>query len=347
MDSSPNDVLMLNGVVEIVNALLEFKPVGELFHHHLQRWRKKYCLFEKQRVKVKAQLAEFWRDEPQTPDPYQAEYWPARRIYSPDRTKSELFPIPLKLDFKLRRYEGPIRRHSLRSLHKKQNFTLAESFILLAELHDAAYSQLRLGEEKEFMAGVAEATEMLAIGLSQAAVVNLKALFQRVLDRIEALADSRSRNKSEKTLQEIMLRCRETLADLVIRSRPNSVTPPDLESVQVAVEKLRSDVKASLMITESAAKHKVFIPSRKASRRKKPRGSKEKSDTLIQNVLKSGKSELIYKWVFANKDHLAELCGCSPGTVMKTEFWKQNRASEQKKWNRENGRGRPKRKSET
>ena len=60
---------MLNGVAEIVNALLEFKPVDELFHHHLQRWRKKYCLLEKQRVKVKAQLAEFWRDEPQTPDP--------------------------------------------------------------------------------------------------------------------------------------------------------------------------------------------------------------------------------------------------------------------------------------
>ena len=237
---------MLNGVAEIVNALLEFKPVDELFHHHLQRWRKKYCLLEKQRVKVKAQLAEFWRDEPQTPDPYQAEYWPARRIYSPDRTKSELFPIPPKLDFKLRRYEGPIRRHSLRSLHKKQNFTLAESFILLAELHDAAYSQLRLGEEKEFMAGVAEATEMLALGLSQAAVVNLKALFQRVLDQIEALADSRSRNKSGKTLQEIIVRSRETLADLVIRSRAHLGTQSDQKSVHDAIEASQSKLLAAI-----------------------------------------------------------------------------------------------------
>ncbi len=241
MDSSPTDVLMLNGVAEIVNALLEFKPVDELFHHHLQRWRKKYCLLEKQRVKVKAQLAEFWRDEPQTPDPYQAKYWPARRIYSPDRTKSGLFLIPPKLDFELRRYEGPIRRHSLRSLHKKQNFTLAESFILLAELHGAAYSQRQLGEEKEFMVGVAEATEILAIGLPQAAVVNLKALFQRVLDRIEALADSRSRNKSGKILQEIMIRSRQTLEDLVIRSRPNHDYKSEAKPVKPAAASSTSD----------------------------------------------------------------------------------------------------------
>ena len=225
MGSPHTDVLMLKGVAAIVRDLVEFAPVHELFQNHLQRWRKKYCLFEKQRVKVKAQLAEFWRDEPQSLDPYQEKYWPARRIYSPDRTKSELFPIPPKLDRRLLRYEGPIRHHSLRSLHEEQNLTVAESFILLAELYDAAYSKLQLGEEKEFMVGVAEAIEILAIGLPQAAVVNLKVLFQRVLDQIEALADSRSRNKSGKTLQEIMIRSRQTLEDLVIRSRPQQTAP--------------------------------------------------------------------------------------------------------------------------
>ena len=246
MGSPHTDVLMLKGVAAIVRDLVEFAPVHELFQNHLQRWRKKYCLFEKQRVKVKAQLAEFWRDEPQSLDPYQEKYWPARRIYSPDRTKSDLFPIPPKLDLRLRRYEGPIRHHSLRSLHEEQNLTVAESFILLAELYDAAYSQLQLGEEKEFMVGVAEATEILAIGLPQAAVVNLKTLFQRVLDQIEALADSRSRNKSGKTLQEIMIRSRETLADLVIRSRAHLGTESDQKSVHDAIEASQSKLLAAI-----------------------------------------------------------------------------------------------------
>jgi hypothetical protein len=83
------------------------------------------------------------------------------------------------------------------------------------------------------------------------------------------------------------------------------------------------------------------------TRRRKPRGSKAKSDELICEVLKSNDRELISKWVFANKKELAEFCGCSPGTVLKTEFWKKNRGSEQARWNRENGGRQPQRMSET
>jgi len=86
---------------------------------------------------------------------------------------------------------------------------------------------------------------------------------------------------------------------------------------------------------------------RPGTRRRKQRGSKAKSDELICEVLKSNNRELIYKWVFANKKELAKCCECSPGTVLKTEFWKKNRASEQARWNRENGGRQPQRKSET
>lgn len=219
MNSPPADLVMLSGVGPIIRDLIEFPPVLKLFQQYLQRWRKKNCLIKMQRKKVTAQLATLWRDEPPILNA-DNEQWPARRIYSPDRTKNALFPIPPKLDKKLAKYEGRIRKHSFRSLEKRQDLSMEESIILLAELHDAAYPQHQLGDWRDLIDGVAEATEVLSAGLSQAAVVNLAALVQRVLDHVEAVACSNSRNRLGKSLQEIILRSREKLADLVIRSRP-------------------------------------------------------------------------------------------------------------------------------
>jgi hypothetical protein len=111
---------------------------------------------------------------------------------------------------------------------------------------------------------------------------------------------------------------------------------------------LRLTLNWELKEAEAEASEQRTQPVRSpATKRTKPRGSKKKSDELICEVLNSGNSELIRKWVFANKFELAELCGSSPGTAMKTQFWKNNRASEKAKWSRENGGRRPQRKSET
>jgi hypothetical protein len=83
------------------------------------------------------------------------------------------------------------------------------------------------------------------------------------------------------------------------------------------------------------------------NKQSKSRGSKIEADRLIQKVLESGSAELIREWVFANKDELAKLCGCSRGTAMKTVFWTKNRASQQAKWNREHGGKQPSRRAST
>ena len=253
MDSPPPDEVLLKGVAAIVHALAEFAPVHEMFQTHLTRWRKRNCLIAVQRRKLETQLAKFWRKEPKAADPDEYKHWPARRIYSPDRTKSKLVPIPQKFNDKLQKYDDPSRYHLLRSLYNKQDFSPTESFILLAELHDAAYPTDQLGYAVDYIVDVAEATNLLDEGLSQIAVQNLATLVERVLDLIEARADSKSRNKTGKTLQQIIHRSREKRADLVIRSRPHFVTHTDRESGLDAAGKSQSDVKASLMIPEPAA----------------------------------------------------------------------------------------------
>lgn len=110
---------------------------------------------------------------------------------------------------------------------------------------------------------------------------------------------------------------------------------------------LRLTLNWELKEAEAEASEQRTQPVRSpATKRTKPRGSKKKSDELICKVLNSGNSELIHKWVFANKHELAELCGSSPGTAMKTQFWINNRASAQAKWTREHGAGAPRRRHE-
>jgi len=244
MGSPPTDVLLLNGVAALVRDLAKFAPVHELFQTHLKRWRKKNALIVAQRSKVEAQLAKFWRKEPKAADPDEDEHWPARRIYSPDRTKSKLVPIPPELNRKLEKYNDPSRYHLLRSLDNKQDLSPTESFILLAELHDAAYPKGQLGytQDQVHIVGLAEATKILAKGLSPVAVENLATLVERVLDQIEARPDFKSRNETGKTLQQIINRSRKKIADLVIHSRQHFVTHTDWESVQDEVSKLRSDL---------------------------------------------------------------------------------------------------------
>lgn len=258
MGSPATDKVLPKGVAAIVHDVAEFSPVDELFQTHLKRWRRKTALIVAQRRKAEAQLATLWRDEPQAPDPDKDEHWPARRIYSPDRSKSELFavppeldrklkkycdPIPKELDGKSKKYNDPSRYHLLRELDNKQDFSTTESFILLAELHDAAYPKDQLGyhEDQVHIVGLAEATKILDRGLSQVAVQNLATLVERVLDLIEARADSESTNKTGKTLQQIIQRSREKLADLVIRSRPQFVSHTDRESGLSAAGKSRSN----------------------------------------------------------------------------------------------------------
>ncbi len=268
MGSPPTDVLMLNGVAALVRDLAEFAPVHELFQTHLKRWRKKNALIVAQRRKAKAQLATLWRDEPHVPDPDKEEHWPARRIYSPDRTKSELFavppeldrklkkyndPNPKELDRKLKEYNDPSRYHLLRSLDDKQDFSTTESFVLLAELHDAAYQSSPIGYAIDHIVSVAEATNILKDGMSQVAVERLATLVEKSIDRIDSQADANAKNRSGETLQQTIKRSRKKLVDLVTLSRQHFVTHTDLESVQDAVERLQSDVKASLMIPEPAA----------------------------------------------------------------------------------------------
>ena len=260
MGSPPTDVLMLNGVAALVRDLAEFAPVHELFQTYLKRWRKKNALIVAQRRKAKAQLATLWRDEPHVPDPDKEEHWPARRIYSPDRTKSELFPVPpelnrklkkyndqnpKELDGKLKEYNDPSRYHLLRSLDDKQDFSTTESFILLAELHDAAYSKRQLGYAEDYIVDVAEATKVLNDGISQVAVERLATLVGRVLKQIAAQVDPNARNKVGETLQEIIDHSRKELARLVIRVDQHFGTHSDRESDKDEVSKLRSDLIAS------------------------------------------------------------------------------------------------------
>lgn len=354
MDSPPADNVFPKGVAAIVHDLVEFPPVQQLFQTHLELWQNDNAQFTEERRKVQAELATFWRDEPQAADSFRDEHWPARRIYSPDGSKSGLFPIPPELNDRLNKFNVGLsefndtsRYHLVRSLENKQDFSTTESFVMLAELHDAAYPRSPIGYPIDHIVSVAEAANLLNKGMSKVAAQNLAILVERVLDMIESGADIKARNEAGKTLQEIVFRCRETLANPDTRSRPNFAVPQLLESVQDAIAKLGSDNKATLERSKPAGEREIKSPPLIVSSRKKPRGSKAKADTLIQKVLSSGNSQLIREWVFANEDQLAELCGCSRGTIMKTEFWKKDRASAQQKWARESGGRHPKWKSET
>lgn len=236
MGSTPKDRVLLNGVAAIVHALAKFKPVQEMVHTHLTRWRKKNCLIAAQRRKAEIQLSEFWLEKPKAVDPDEYEHWPARTIFSPDRSEWKVVQIPLQLNYKLEKYGKPRRFHYLRLLDTKQDFSLTESFVLLAELHDAAYPKEPLGYAEDFVVDVAEAITLLAKGMSQVAVVSLETLVKRILDRIESRTDSNSRNEVGKSLQHTIECSREQLTDLVIRSRANFVRPLEPEFVQGAVK---------------------------------------------------------------------------------------------------------------
>jgi len=234
MSSPPADKVLPKGVAAIIHDLVEFSPVHDLFRTHLQLWRQENEQIVAHRRELESELATYWRDKPHAPDPDRDGHLPARRIYSPDRTKSGLFVIPTELDRELKQYFGdpiddqysnPIHYHLLRSLDDEQDFSTTESFVLLAELHDAAYQSSPIGYAIDHIASVAEAADILKQGMSQVAVQNLATLVQRVLDLIEAQADSKSKNRTGKTLQQIIQRSREKLADLVIRSRPQQAIP--------------------------------------------------------------------------------------------------------------------------
>jgi hypothetical protein len=244
MDSPPTDKLLPKGVAAIVHDLVEFSPVQELFQTHIQLWRENNALIADQRRKAEAELATFWRDEPHAPDPFKDEHWPARRIYSPDRSKSELFPIPPELNDKLNEYNDPSRYHLLCSLDNRQDFSTTESFIMLADLHDAAYQSSPIGYAIDHIVSVAEAADILKKGMSQVAAQNLATLAERVLDLIEARADSKSTNKTGKTLQQIIQRSRDKLAD--IGSLPHLGKRSDRRFVKGAIEASQSKLLAAI-----------------------------------------------------------------------------------------------------
>jgi hypothetical protein len=253
MGSPPTDVLMLNAVAAIVHDLVEFSPVLELFQTYLNRWRKKNALIVAQRRKAECQLATLWRDEPNAADPDEHEHWPVRRIYSPDRTKSDLFRIPPELNRKLERYSDPSRHHLLRALDSKQDFSRTESFVLLAELHDATYQSSQIGYTDDYIAGVADATKIMSEGSSQVAVERLATLVERVLDLIESRADANAENGSRVSLEEIIVRSRKNLASQVILSRQHFVTHTNQESLLQEILEWRNAIQASKKAYERPA----------------------------------------------------------------------------------------------
>ena len=244
MGSPPTDVLLLNGVAAIVKDLAEFIPIRELFRTHITRWQEKNALIVANRCKAEAQLVAFGRQKPKTANPAGKE-WPVRLIHALDFSSSELVPIPPELYRKVQKRVDPNRYHLFRALDKKRDLTRTECFTMLAGIHDAAYQKCWIAYAEGYIVYVAEATKILAEGLSQVAVENLATLVERVLDQIEALPDSKSTNETGKTRQQIIQRSRKKLADLVIHSHQHFVTHTDLESVHDAVLKLGSDVKAS------------------------------------------------------------------------------------------------------
>jgi hypothetical protein len=245
----PTDKVLPKGIAAIVRDLVDFLPVRELFQAHLARWEKKNELRLCQRRKAEARLASFWVEEPKAPDSDEYELWPARTIFSPDRSDWKVIRIPLELNRRLEKSNAPGRYRLLHSLDARQDFSRTESFALLAKLHNGAYENSQIGGTIHEQLNAAEAVAVLEKGMSQPAVQNLAAILERVLDVIEVLVDSASKNQSGKTLRQIIQRSREALVDLRARSQPpHSVTPLTLKSVLYDGQKSRSEVEPSVVI---------------------------------------------------------------------------------------------------
>lgn len=285
MGSPPTDVLMLNGVAALVKNLAEFTPVRELFKAHITGWQKKNALIVVQRRQAEAQLAKFWWKEAKAADAVEYEHWPARTIFSPDRTKRKIVQISPQLNRKLEKYSAPRDFHFLRSLDNKQDFSPTESFILLAELHDAAYSKRPLGYAEDPAVDVAEATKILKDGISQVAVERLASLVEKSLSRIELKTDANARNRSKETLQHIIQRSRKKLEDLVALSRQHFSRRSDPEAVHEELSKLRSDLIASneelgrrlAMQIQIDADRQLQQQKETGGRRGKPRSPKKRA----------------------------------------------------------------------
>jgi len=274
MSSPPTDVLMLNGVAALVKDLAEFTPVRELFKAHITGWQKKNALIVVQRRQAEAQLAKFWWKEAKSADAVEYEHWPARTIFSPDRTKKKIVPIPPELNRKLKKYSDPRVFHYLRSLDSKQDFSPTESFILLAELHDAAYSKRQLGYAEDPAVDVAEATKILKDGISQVAVERLALLVEKSLSRIELQTDANARNGSKKTLQQIIQRSRKKLEDLVALSRQHFSRHSDQDTVHEELSKLRIDLIASDKELARRLVKQIQIESERQRQQKAKAGSR-------------------------------------------------------------------------
>ena len=246
MGSRATDKVLPRGVAAIVHALVEFVPVHELFQVHLKLWRENNALILDERRKAKAQRDKFFLQAPKAADSDEHQDWSVQSIFTTDRIERDFVRIPPELDRTLEQSEDPSRYHLLRSLDDKQDFSTTESFVLLAELHDAAYQRSPIGYAIDHIVGVAEAADMLKKGISQVAAQNLATLVERVLDLIEAQADSKSKNKTGKTLQQIIQRSRKKGADLVTLSRQHFVTHSDRESFQDAIEASHSKLTAAI-----------------------------------------------------------------------------------------------------
>ena len=249
---SPNaDVLLLNGVAAIVKDLAEFAPIQSLFRTHITRWRKKNALIVVNLRKAEAQLTAFARRKRKTKNPAEKE-WPLRRIYALDYSSSDLVPVPPELNRKVQKRENRNRNHLLLALDDKRDWTPSECFTMLAEIRDAAYQIFPIGPtgwrgfkedgHADYVVDVDEATKKLADGLSLVEAENLATVVERVLDRIEARPDSKTKNEAGKTLQQIVERSRRKLEKLMAHTHQHFASQANRESVRHEVSKLRNDV---------------------------------------------------------------------------------------------------------
>jgi hypothetical protein len=238
MDTDLTEKVMPWGVATIVHNLVQFSPVYELFQSHLKRWRVKNGVIACQHRKAEARLAEYLADAPNAGSGQPTD-WPARTTFSTAPNKRRLVQIPPELDKKLERYRDPERLHLVRSLSKRQDFSTTESFVMLAELHDAAYRKSPLGYAIEYIVDATEAAGILEVGMSAVSLQNLATVVERVLDWIEALADSNSRSAPGKTLQQTIQSSRDKLTGLVNASCRHFFTPSNPEFIEREFEKLK------------------------------------------------------------------------------------------------------------
>ena len=254
MGSPKTDLLLLNGVGAIVKDLAEFQPIRTLFRTQIARWRKKHALIVGNLVKAEAQLRAFALREPRNQESPK-ETWPLRRIRSgPGMEYSELVPIRPDLYRKVEKREDRQRNHLLNDLEHKRDWTPSECFTMLAEIHDAAHPRFPIGPmtwrgvkedgHADYVLDVDRATERLTKGLSLVEAESLANVVERVLDRIAARADSKTKNESGKTLKQIVERSRQRLNELVAHARQHFVSQADQDSVRHEVSKLRNDVVA-------------------------------------------------------------------------------------------------------